>query len=125
MNTKYVSYERWNNSEFQRLLYLCRENNIKDPKRLSWFITNNRIGCQFPTLAGDVWFSNGGMLENGISPEVYHDLRVDLGFARQSKSGVHVIGFTPNGEKYQREKQAQYVILKNHTLPPSPPSTAF
>ncbi|MGN0029756.1 MAG: hypothetical protein ACI35Q_08540 [Marinilabiliaceae bacterium] len=67
---------------------------------MSWFITNNRIGREFPNLAGDVEFSNGGVLENGISPAVYHDLCVDLEFSQYSKNQIHVTKYTPNWMKY-------------------------
>lgn len=100
--TEYDSDERESNSEYQRLLALCQENDIGTPRSLSWFITNNNIGYQFPTLAGDVKFSDGGMLENGISPKVYRDLCVDLNFGRHNKNGVYVTKFTPNGEKGKR-----------------------
>lgn len=96
----YRSDERGGNDEYQRLLSLCRGNNIKDPKDLSRFITFNKIGLEFPNLAGDVEFSNGGVLENGISPTVYHDLCVDLKFTPYNKKGVYVTKYTPNRKKH-------------------------
>lgn len=91
---------RWSDSEYQRLLSLCRENDIEDPRQLSRFITNRRIGREFPNLAGDVEFSNGGVLENGIAPAVYHYLCVDLEFSQYSKNQIHVTKYTPNWVKY-------------------------
>lgn len=102
--TRYDSKMRNGNDEYQRLLSLCRANNIKSPKYLSWFITNNKIGLEFPNLAGDVEFSNGGLLENGISPAVYHDLCVDLEFSRYNKNGIFVTKYTPNWEKHLRNR---------------------
>lgn len=101
---KYESKMRDGNDEYQRLLSLCRRNNIKNPKCLSWFITSNNIGLEFPNLAGDVEFSNGGVLVNGISPAVYRDLCVDLEFARYNKNGIYVTKYTPNWEKHLQNR---------------------
>lgn len=93
------SHYRKFNVEYQKLLAICRKRNISNPRELSWFITQNRIGYMFPTLTGDVEFSSGGTLENGISPAVYGCLCYDLGFERQNKNRIYVTKFTPNGAK--------------------------
>lgn len=84
-------------AEYQELLSICRKNDIGSPRHLSAFITRKRLGRRFPSLAGDVDFSNGGTLHNGISPDYYGKLCRDLGFDGP-RSKTYVTGFTPNGD---------------------------
>lgn len=92
------SYEEEN--EYQELLSICRDRRISSPAALTRYITNNRMDRRFPRLAGDVDFSNGNTLRNGIAPKYYRRLCRDLDFNNPFKKKISVTGFTPNYRKY-------------------------
>lgn len=86
--------------EYERLLRFCRREGISSPKELTDYITENDLSEEFPNLTGDVEFSSGGTLSNGIAPSVYGDLCRDLGFGGKSDNDNRVTGYTPNRDLY-------------------------
>lgn len=86
-------------SEYEMMLDICKQANLSSPFDLSIFISRKKLGERFPKLAGDLEFSDGKSLHNGISPDIYSQLCSDLGYDRPSTQ-KYVVRFTPNGEKH-------------------------
>lgn len=86
--------------EYKELLDLCKSSNVHSPYDLSRYLSDNNMGEKFPHLAGDVEFSSGYVLKNGISPRVYASLCRALNYDG-TKKDTFVVKYTPNVSKYR------------------------